>query len=51
MFLMVVDYGNGKYEVIFFVLELGKYYVEVVLEYLLCDGYKDFLRDWFIKGL
>lgn len=50
MFLIVIDYNNGKYEVIFFVLEFGKYDVEVVLEYLLCDGYKDLLRDWFIKG-
>ena len=47
----VVDHRNGKYEVIFLVLEPGKYHVEVVLEYSLCDGYKDPPRDWFIKGL
>ena len=47
----VVDHGNGKYEVIFLVLEPGKYNVEVVLEYSLCDGYKDPPRDWFMKGL
>ena len=47
----VIDHNNGKYEVIFLVLEPGKYDVEVVLEYSLCDGYKDPPRDWFIKGL
>ena len=46
----VVDHGNGKYEVIFLVLEPGKYHIEVVLEYSLCDGYRDPPRDWFIKG-
>lgn len=46
----VIDHNNGKYEVIFLVLESGKYDVEVVLEYSLCDGYKDPPRDWFIKG-
>lgn len=46
----VVDHANGKYEVIFLVLEPGKYNIEVILEYSLCDGYKDPPRDWFIKG-
>lgn len=46
----VVDHNNGKYEVIFLVLEPGKYDVEVILEYSLCDGYKDPPRDWFSKG-
>ena len=31
-------------------LEPGKYDVEVVLEYSLCDGYKDPPKDWFIEG-
>lgn len=46
----VVDHNNGKYEVIFLVLEPEKYDVEVILEYSLCDGYKDPPKDWFIKG-
>lgn len=46
----VVDHNNGKYEVVFLVLEPGKYDVEVILEYSLCDGYKDPPRDWFRKG-
>ncbi|KAJ7369933.1 hypothetical protein OS493_035279 [Desmophyllum pertusum] len=46
----VFDHSNGKYEVVFLVLEPGKYDVEVVLEYSLCNGYKDPPRDWFIKG-
>lgn len=46
----VVDHANGKYEVIFLVLEPGNYNIEVILEYSLCDGYKDPPRDWFIKG-
>ena len=46
----VIDHNNGKYEVSFLVLEPGKYEVEVVLEYSLCDGYKDPPKDWFIKG-
>ena len=46
----VIDHNNGKYEVSFLVLEPGKYDVEVVLEYSLCDGYKDPPKDWFIEG-
>lgn len=47
----VIDHNNGKYQISFLVLEPGKYDVEVVLEYSLCDGYKDPPKDWFIKGL
>lgn len=50
MYPTVVDHANGKYEVIFLVLEPGNYSIEVILEYSLCDGYKDPPRDWFIKG-
>lgn len=46
----VIDHNNGKYEVSFLMLEPGKYDVEVVLEYSLCDGYKDPPKDWFIEG-
>ena len=46
----VIDHNNGQYQVSFLVLEPGKYEVEVVLEYSLCDGYKDPPKDWFIKG-
>lgn len=47
---IVIDHSNGKYQVSFLALEPGKYEVEVVLEYSLCDGYKDPPKDWFIKG-
>lgn len=46
----VIDHDNGKYQVSFLVLEPGRYEVEVVLEYSLCEGYKDPPKDWFIKG-
>lgn len=48
--MIVFDYGNGMYEVLFFVLEFGVYIVNIILDYILCDGFKDFLWDWFMIG-
>lgn len=50
IFLIVIDYGNGIYEVLFFVMEVGVYKVSVILDFILCNGFKDFLVDWFIIG-
>eukprot|EP00794_Sanderia_malayensis_P019987 gene19987-21947_t len=46
----IVDHDDGRYEVLFLVVEPGKYTVNIVLEYTLCDGMKDPPKDWFIKG-
>lgn len=48
--LIVIDYGNGIYEVLFFILEFGIYFVLIVLDYLLCDGMKNFFDYWFMIG-
>lgn len=50
IFLIVIDYGNGIYEVLFFVMEVGVYKVSVILDFILCNGFMDFLVDWFIIG-
>ena len=47
----VIDHNNGTYEMIFLVLEPGKYKVEVILEFSMCDGYKDPPLDWFMRGM
>lgn len=49
--LIVIDYENGIYEVLFFVLEVGIYYVFIILDYLLCDGMKNLLDYWFMFGM
>ena len=46
----IVDHNDGKYEVLFLVLESGQYSASIVLDYTLCDGFKDPPKDWFIKG-
>lgn len=48
--LIVIDFGNGLYEILFLVLVFGNYCVLVVLDYLFCDGMKDFFDYWFILG-
>lgn len=48
--LIVIDFGNGLYEILFLVLVYGNYCVLVVLDYLFCDGMKDFFDYWFILG-
>lgn len=48
--MIVIDYGNGIYEVLFFVMEVGVYKVSVILDFILCNGFMDFLVDWFIIG-
>lgn len=46
----VFDLGNGQYEVLFHVADPGVYKVDIVLDYSLCDGYRDPPSDWFKKG-
>lgn len=46
----VFDLGNGQYEVFFLVADPGVYKVEIVLDYSLCDGYRDPPSDWFGIG-
>ncbi|XP_031570868.1 uncharacterized protein LOC116305155 [Actinia tenebrosa] len=46
----VFDLGNGQYEVLFLAADPGVYKVEIVLDYSLCDGYRDPPSDWFRKG-
>ncbi|XP_031560250.1 uncharacterized protein LOC116296382 [Actinia tenebrosa] len=46
----VIDHGNGTYEALFLVMEPGKYWVHVYLDYTLCNGYKDPPDYWFAKG-
>ena len=46
----VFDLGNGTYEVMFLPVEPGTYDVDIVLDYTLCDGFRDPPDDWFIIG-
>lgn len=46
----VIDHNNGSYEIIFLAVYPGHYRVYLVLEYSLCDGYKEPPVNWFIKG-
>lgn len=48
--VIVYDKNNGLYEVVFLIEEFGFYRVEIVLDYLLCKGFKDLFLDWFIWG-
>ena len=43
-------HNNGTYEVLFLPPVPGNYKIMMVLEYSLCDGYKEPPIDWFIKG-
>ena len=46
----VMDHENGIYEVLFLILEPGKYSADIILDYTMCDGMKDPPVDWFKKG-
>ena len=46
----VFDLGNGTYEVMFLPVEPGTYDVEIVLDYTLCDGFREPPDDWFVIG-
>ena len=46
----VFDHNNGTYEALFLIPEPGVYQVIILLDYSLCDGFRDPPRDWFIKG-
>ena len=46
----VLDHENGTYEVMFLVLEPGKYRAEVFLDYSLCNGLKEPPDHWFMVG-
>lgn len=49
--VIVFDYGDGIYEVLFFVIEGGDYEVKIFLDYSFCCGFKDLLLFWFKKGM
>ena len=44
------DHGNGTYEFLFLVMDLGVYKLDITLEYSLCDGFRDPPKNWFIVG-
>lgn len=46
----VYDINNGLYEAVFLIEEPGFYRAEIVLDYSLCEGFKDPPLDWFIRG-
>lgn len=46
----VFDHGNGTYEVLFLAMEAGVYRTNVILDFTLCNGFKDPPVDWFIVG-
>lgn len=46
----VYDKDNGLYEAVFLPQESGSYWAEIVLDYSLCEGFKDPPLDWFIRG-
>ncbi|XP_067031987.1 uncharacterized protein [Acropora muricata] len=46
----VFDHENGTYEILFLIMEPGNYQVMIFLDFSLCDGLKEPLADWFIKG-
>lgn len=46
----VFDLDNGTYEVLFLVMEPGLYKADIILDYTLCNGFKDPPPDWFIRG-
>ena len=46
----VFDHNNGTYEALFLITEPGVYQLMIYLDYILCDGFKDPPRDWFIIG-
>ena len=44
------DHGNGTYEFLFLVMDLGVYKLDITLDYSLCDGFRDPPKNWFIVG-
>lgn len=48
--LIVIDFNNGSYEVLFFMFEEGEYEVKIFLDYSFCYGFKDLFLYWFRKG-
>ena len=48
---IVVDHNDGTYEVLFLALEPGNYSVQAILDFTLCDGFRDPPEDWYIKVL
>ena len=47
----VHDRLDGSYEAIFLITEPGLYYVDLHLDYTLCDGLKDPPSNWFVNGI
>ena len=46
----IIDNMNGSYEASFLILDAGPYFIDLYLEYTLCDGFKDPPLGWFSKG-
>lgn len=46
----VYDKNNGLYEAVFLLEEPGLYRAEIILDYSLCEGFKDPPLDWFVRG-
>ena len=46
----VIDHGNGTYEVLFLAMDAGVYFVNITLDFTLCDGFKDPPVNWFVTG-
>lgn len=46
----VYDKNNGLYEAVFLPDEPGSYWAEIVLDYSLCESFKDPPLDWFMRG-
>lgn len=46
----VFDLNNGVYEVLFLMIEPGRYRTEMYLDYTLCNGFKDPPPYWFKSG-
>ena len=50
MAAMVFDNNDGSYEAVFLIEQPGFYWAEIILDYSLCEGFKDPPLDWFLRG-
>lgn len=48
--ITLIDNLDGTYEVSFLIVEPGQYFVEIHLDYTLCDGLKDPPENFFSQG-
>lgn len=47
---VIIDHQNGLYEVLMLFTEPGVYVAEIVLEFTLCDAFRDPPENWFRIG-